>query len=128
MKIRCGFVSNSSSSSFAISAKDERVKVMMEVDISQLVDEVISTQKSLDRYIIDGYGYGSNSLEKILFDYESVKEFYDNASREIAKGKKVLICRVSNEDSDPISEFIYNNGAKLLRFSSDVVVLQDQVC
>jgi hypothetical protein len=56
MKKRIGFVSNSSSSSFILSSeKDKNTKISLEIDLSNLTDNIIKTKEELDEYFLDEF-------------------------------------------------------------------------
>lgn len=110
MKIRTGFVSNSSSSSFILEVdkdiKDMKVKMEIGVDLKDLQDRLITSVDKLEEYFIDYYG--SNFKENyrdesyIMKKYEKMKSILD-------RGKNIFIGEVSNED-DGISAYIHKYG------------------
>ena len=114
MKIRNGFVSNSSSSSFIVSCKDKKsakIKVELEVDLYDHADDKITTLKELDGYFIDRYGWGGDTtLEAIFEDNEGLKEDYIKAKKAIECGELVLFGSFSNESDDPASMLLCDMG------------------
>lgn len=72
MKIRNGFVSNSSSSSFVVmGTRDKRVREAMEQKIE--LDNLDVVYEELDKYEI---GYGLYSLDGIIFDCSCGENIY----------------------------------------------------
>lgn len=97
MKVRNGFVSNSSSSSFIIGVKNfegiknENIpswiaKLLDKVFSSVMNGEQIKTIEALDKYIMDQYGWGEDTLESVLDDDEYVKTQYDKMAMAIRNG------------------------------------------
>ena len=114
MKIRNGFVSNSSSSSFIVSCKDKnsaKIKVEIEVDLYDHADTKVSTLKELDEHFIEQYGWGGDTtLEKIFEDNEGLKEDYTKAKKSVERGELVLFGSFSNESDDPASMLLCDLG------------------
>jgi hypothetical protein len=108
MKIRSGFVSNSSSSSFIISSKNDKLTLTLTLQISEIVDKVIANKEELDEYFLYEYGY-NQTLEELL-EEEYYKEKYNVCMNALKEGGKLYFGDVSNEDYDSIGSFIYQNG------------------
>lgn len=103
MKIRNGFVSNSSSSSFVIACiPSESLKMTIEIDLSKC--KKISTVEELDIYFNDDYG-------KDWKEYKSSLNKYNKYNTAIQSGKQIVVFCNSNDDDDPISNFLYYVGA-----------------
>jgi hypothetical protein len=103
MKIRQGFVSNSSSSSFMIvGEKDAKVKLQILADATELCSDVISNEKDLEEYISREYAW------EIKNDDEYVLQFKERIKKNLEDGKIIYIGRCSNEDENPISNAMYD--------------------
>ena len=80
MKIRNGFVSNSSSSSFIVAVKDEesaKTKIQIEVDLSKYASDTIKTIEELDSYVLDNYAGNEENISEFLESTEDyIKEEY----------------------------------------------------
>lgn len=118
MKIRTGFVSNSSTSSFLIAAddngEDTKVKIQIEVDISRYADTVMRTKEEVDAYMIDRHCWGDMKTLEDVFQSdwcgESLKEEYEKMIDAVEKGKVVMAGGFSNEYSDAAELFLSCNG------------------
>ena len=111
MKIRCGFVSNRSSSSFMVTTDNHEIDditLSIEIPIKDLVRYEIKTLFDLDDYFEEEYG---DDFRDMFMD-ESGNYYEDEISRynemkDILKSKQtILICSCSNEDEN-IGSAIY---------------------
>ncbi len=110
MKIRQGFVSNSSSSSFILANKTGNTKIMMEVDLNDLFETTVQTIKELDERYVSHHGYGDiDTIEKILDEEDYLKEEYQICVDKIKNGFILFFGRASSDD-DGLSAYFYNNG------------------
>jgi len=122
MKIRSGFVSNSSSSSFIIASDKPTFTIRMEVDIQKYSTAVVKTKNELDDYYVEYHGWGGrNTIEQILEDDSYVKEQYDNALKQIEIGKTVYFGSCDDNSYDPVESMLCNNGFNNL--SDDLFVI-----
>lgn len=117
MKVREGFVSNSSTSSFIVAVDDggdvPKVTIQIEVDIARYADATIRTQEELDAYMIDRYAWGEKqTLEEVFEDYggDHLKIQYEQMQKAIQNGKVVLAGGFSNEGMDAAEWFLADQG------------------
>jgi hypothetical protein len=99
MKIRKGFVSNSSSSSFVVAVgKEAKVTLTIEADLARFANEIIVTMDDLERYMLDEWGWGScNTLDLILADSDYARRVYEESKVAIEAGKWVLFGSFSSD-------------------------------
>ena len=111
MKIRKGFVSNSSSSSFVVSGKreDMKCKITIEVDLSQYSDDIIETKEEL-------YNSELSELVREGFLDLSMKELEDI----IDNGDIIIDGRFSDED-DALEATLCHNGMEKTDFKGKIL-------
>ena len=101
-KIRNGFVSNSSSSSFIIAGND-KPKITIEINIERLCSYVVKTKEQLDEAIKGFYYTNIESLE----GYELI--IY-NKCLSALENEKTIYFGSATSDGDPEDNFLYYSG------------------
>ena len=111
MKVRMGFVSNSSSSSFVVAVGQEsEVVLTIKADLSAFADSTITTVEDLEEYIIEEYGWRDmNTLDKIFADSHYAQRVYNEAKVAIESGKRVLFGSFSS-DGEALEQFLCYHG------------------
>lgn len=118
MRKRLFFVSNSSSSSFVLSTDNpEDLKVMVEVDLSELVDKVVKTEDELKKYC----------LEELYFDEDHIEnnKTYKKYLKKLKQGKTLLFMSCSNDSDNAISGALYESGIGLLKSKKFEIISDD---
>ena len=106
MKVRQGFVSNSSSSSFVV-AVDGEPKVNLEIDLSEL-GYVCTTKEELDTAYVKVFGWRQQTLQQILEERDG--EEYRKALQAIQTGKTVVLGNISNDSGNELKSLVYYQG------------------
>lgn len=110
MKLRQGFVSNSSSSSFVVTTNAEqplKFTMTIEVDFSKMVDEVITTEEEAEGYVRERFDYTCRNRRIDWTKYEPAKQLYDEIMEEISAGNIVHVLEV-DRDSEEHAMLIHN--------------------
>jgi hypothetical protein len=120
-KIRNGFVSNSSSSSFIIPIKDKEQKFTLEYDVYALINQFrngygeselkaeIRSKEDLEEFIGERYSpWGGSTLEDLL-KTDWIKELYDEVLEHLKTNESVILCNVAYYD-ELLTAFVTNAG------------------
>ena len=133
MKTRQGFVSNSSSSSFILSAKSNQKlgKIKIEADVSELVEEEIASVPALKEYYIDNYLFNDDTeitldnCEKYIEEEDGyIWEQYNKCKKAIEAGNVVFMRECSNDGDNPLSNFIYNSSDEDFKVGEEVTIVE----
>lgn len=129
MKMRTGFVSNSSSSSFVIAVTSEdKAKVKIEMDLTPCVERTIKTIEELEAYFKEEHLWDDYSMEQFLEDEPYHKEHYVKMKAAIESGMIVLVGSGSSEEYDGVNAFIYNGGLNGVTESDDFKIIESDRC
>ncbi len=122
MKIRAGFVSNSSSSSFLVGARGKTVaKITFEIDIAAYATECFTCIEELDRWFKDYHGSREYWSERLLKAYNRSVEL-------IREGYTVYRCDSSNESDDDISNILYSHSPNIISWDDDQDMMLVEDC
>lgn len=106
MKLRTGFVSNSSSSSFLV-GHDPGKPFQAALDLTQFIDWSCSTEEELRNQF--DYDYGDDFLED-----EKLRPKYEASLAEIRQGKTVYSLRVERDFYDIMHDALHSGNAPTL--------------
>jgi predicted Holliday junction resolvase-like endonuclease len=116
MKVRSGFVSNSSSSSFIVAVEgNTKVTLKVEVDLAEL-GKILKTEDDV-RDAFNEY-WGKEEME----EDEWVAEKYRKCVDAIKNGKIVIFGDVANDSDNPLEAYMYDAG---IPYADGMEVIQD---
>jgi hypothetical protein len=105
MKERTGFVSNSSSSSFILAAK-ETPKIKVELTYNDF--EEFSTLEEYNGWLEEHWGV---DVSEIIAESDYQRKEYDRIKAVFERGDKIYIGEVSSDDCDNLASMeLYNTG------------------
>jgi hypothetical protein len=122
-KIRAGFVSNSSSSSFILPLNSVDDKVQITVSLDDLkrsfedsdesrIYEVVKTVEQLDAYYIDTYGWKETNVQELFKEEDHLEQPYNEHLEILKSGKIIVFGAVGYGDSLGL-EFLKQMGATI---------------
>lgn len=119
MKVRSGFVSNSSSSSFVLSTPKDLKSVKVSFTVSLEKDFWAIRFTSLHdwtKHIEKEYGYGKvSSIEEICADDEWTKEIYNKGKNALEGGNDVLWLMLASDSDNPVGRLFYEDPTALTK-------------
>jgi hypothetical protein len=109
MKLRNGFVSNSSSSSFIVAVpKDKKeINITITVNLSEYGRRIENSQELLE-YFINEYCYGENKNIDGLKENKYVYQQYEKSLHAFEQGKDIIVGDVANDSEDAIERYLYD--------------------
>lgn len=104
MRLRLGFISNSSSSNFVISRNknlSEKTQIILEIDLACEAEQIIRTNQDVKDYILERCAeYDENELEKIFLEDEYLKQLYDRMIESINSGNIIYVMEVEYHEPE----------------------------
>jgi hypothetical protein len=128
MKTRMGFVSNSSSSSFIVAGdkNNSKLTMMIEVDLEDFSEKVITTISELNEYIVSEYGWADDdgdTAAKIIENGDFSGETYAKMIHQLDMGKVIYVGSVYTSSGEAIEEYVANNGFG--KTDNNFIIIQD---
>jgi len=125
MKTRIGFVSNSSSSSFIIAAKNpDNLKATIQIDVNlsdfeSIYRSRITTVEQLKNYYIDDYCYEETELAE--------NEYYQSCVKAIERGETIIFLTFSSDECG-VESAIHEMGSlgKISSKFNNITVIQGE--
>jgi hypothetical protein len=103
MKLRSGFVSNSSSSSFIVARdKDapDKIEIKIVVDVEELASETLLTKEDVEWYLDEKYFYQRKHNGFDWRKYEPAKDIYDRCIEMLEGGKMVQVLKIDRDSPE----------------------------
>jgi len=133
MKIRSGFVSNSSSSSFVLATKNkhlEEVKIKIEVTLDQVGAEMLSNMNEVESYIEREMIWHNGPIKDVLdpehvHHQEDVVNFYAKCVDLLHDGKSIIVGSVSSDGDDGVEYLLYERGFSNVDLDENTEIISD---
>lgn len=119
MKIRNGFVSNSSSTSFIVTTpnKADTVDITLPVNLSDL-GECVKTEQELRNYFSENYEWPERECEY-------TEDKFNTCLEEIQKGNVVWFGSASSESYESIEQLLYYGSSLDLKVDGGKIIIED---
>ena len=123
MKIRQGFVSNSSSSSFIIAGQKndtDDLTMTFTLDLSHLVSEVLKTKEDVLEYL----DAGTEEEILTLSDGDGNRIRFEDMMDAINAGLVIYVGRTHDDDRHGIESFLCYDGFEYAKQTDDLYVIE----
>ena len=113
MKVRNGFVSNSSSSSFVVAmSKEGKPEITIKVDLTKYTDHILSTIQELNEY------WGN--------ERDEINKLYEDCRKAIEAGQIVYMGNFSDEDYGDIQCGLCHRGLKKEDMPKGAIIIRSE--
>lgn len=106
MKMRNGFVSNSSSSSFILALNSKNMNIIVQVPVADIADVVSSDYDEIVQYLCNDRGY----KDEAGLRRDGYGRILDSIKEELEEGKFIALGDISSEDDNALMSFMYDYG------------------
>ena len=112
MRIRGGFVSNSSSSSFVLASDKPLDELTMTFTFKLLptVESTLRTEDEVHKYAFERWSWGGKALGEIFREEPSAKVTYEKMIQAVREGKSIFVGGCSNEGYGVAEQVLFEKG------------------